>query len=272
MHTLLTELAPVEQVALLALRFRALDARSATPILGDHLAEQVAEAIGLDLTSPKIPRSVVLVHAVRARTLDRLVRRFIEEHPDAVVVDLGCGLDSRRHRVSPPPGTDWYDVDLPTVIRLRERFLPDDPHRVPADVTSSNWLRDVPRNRPTMVLTDGLMALLTRDEFIGLARTVNDHFASGELVFNAYSRLAMRNSRRLRRGPLSMPIAGEGIDDPLEPETWDAQLSLIEELSMSCAPEVSQYPPLLRTIAHISARSKRMIRVGDRVVHYRFPT
>jgi O-methyltransferase involved in polyketide biosynthesis len=270
-ESLLEDLTPVEQVSLLGLRLRALDARSGTPILGDSTAAEVADAVGLDMMSPKIPRSVVLVHAVRAKTLDGVVRQFVAEHPDAMVVDLGCGLDARRQRCAPPPGIDWFDVDLPAVIRLRERFLPDDAQRIPADVTSPEWLRDLPRDRPTIVLTDGLMALLTGGAFVGLAQAVTEHFAGGEFTFNAYSRLAMRNSRRMRAGPLGLPTAGEGMDDPQEPETWNARLSLVEELPMACAPEVTLYPPLLRAIARIGARSTRMVRAGDRVVRYRFP-
>ena len=89
-------------------------------------------------------------------------------------------------------------------------------------------------------------------------------------MFNAYSRLAMRNSRRLR-GPLRMPTAGEGIDDPREAETWNARVSLIEELSMARAPEVALFPPLLRTVSRLSARSARLVRAGDRVLRYAFP-
>lgn len=115
------------------------------------------------------------------------------------------------------------------------------------------------------------MALLSAAAFITMARKVTNHVTSGEFAFNAYSRLAMRNSRRMRGGALSMPTAGEGIDDPHEPETWAAGLSLIEELSMARAPEVAWYPPLLRAVARLSARSPRMVRAGDRVVRYAFP-
>lgn len=271
MTALLEDLTPVEQAAVLALRLRALDVHSATPILGDRAAVRVADALGLDLAHPKIPRSVVLVHAVRAKTLDAVVHRFTREHPAAIVVDIGCGLDTRRHRVSPPRDTDWYDVDLPAVTKLRKRVLPDDPHPVPADVTSSGWLREIPRDRPTIVVADGLMALLTGAAFVELARTITSHFGEGEFAFNAYSRLAMRNSRRMRTGPLRMPTVGDGIDGAQEPEAWDARLSLVEELSMARAPEVSLYPPLLRTFARISARNERLVRAGDRVVRYRFP-
>ncbi|MDQ2710462.1 MAG: hypothetical protein M3Z25_23850 [Actinomycetota bacterium] len=134
-------------------------------------------------------------------------------------------------------------MDLPQVTRLRERFLPGGAHLLGIDIRSPGWLDDVPRDRPAVVVTDGLMALLSAASFIAMARAVTAHFAEGELAFNAYSRLAMRNSRRMRGGPLSMPTEGEGIDDPHEPETWDARLSLIEELSMARAPEVALFPP-----------------------------
>jgi O-methyltransferase involved in polyketide biosynthesis len=274
MDTALADLTPVQQVCLLGLRLRALDARSPTPILNDTVSAAVAEAVGLDLAHPRIPRSVVAVHAVRAKTLDAVVGRFVAAHPEAVVLDLGCGLDPRKQRCAAsrplPSGVDWYDVDLPAVARLRERFLPAGSHVVGADVVSPGWLDELPRDRPTVVVTDGLLALLAEADFIALTRAVAVHLAEGELAFNAYSRLAMRNSRRVR-GPLRIPTAGTGIDDPREPETWGARLALVEELSMARAPEVALYPPLLRTVARLSAHSARLVRAGDRVVRYAFP-
>jgi O-methyltransferase involved in polyketide biosynthesis len=273
MDSSIAELTAVQRVSLLTLRLRALDARSDTPILGDALSVQVAERLGLDLTS-KISRSMVLVHAVRDRMLDRLVSRFVADHPTAVVVDLGCGLDTRRHRCNPPPGVDWYDVDFPAVIGLRERLLPDGAHLIGADVTATAWLDELPRERPAIVVTNGLMLLLTAEAFIALTRAVTAHFDSGELAFNAYSRLALRNSRRAGRrksGPWSMPAAvGDGIDDPHEAEAWDAGLSLIEEQFMANAPEVNLWPTVWKTVARLNARSIRFARAADRVIHYRF--
>ena len=133
------------------------------------------------------------------------------------MLDLGCGLDTRLQRCAPPPGVDWYDVDFPAVTRLRERLLPCRAHLVGADLTTTGWLDRVPRDRPAMVVTDGLHALLTAEAFTALTRTLSSHLDRGEFAFNAYSRLAMRYSRRLR-GPLAVPTSGEGVDDPREPE------------------------------------------------------
>ena len=272
----IAELTGVQRVALLTVRLRALDARSDAPILGDALSVQVAERLGLDLSASKVPRSMVRVHAVRDRMLDRVVSGFIAGHPTAVVVDLGCGLDTRRYRCDPPPGVDWYDVDLPAVIGLRERLLSAGAHLIGADVTTSAWLDGLPRERPAIVVTNGLMLLLTADAFIALARAVTAHFDSGEFAFNAYSRLAMRNSRRAARyvknGPWSLPAAvGDGIDDPREAETWGARLSLVEEQFMAEAPEINLWPPVWRTVARLNARSVRFARAADRVIRYEFP-
>jgi O-methyltransferase involved in polyketide biosynthesis len=267
----LDELTPVQQVALLALRLRALDARSPAPILGDPVSLEVARAVGLDLSTPRIPRSAVLVHAVRARMLDGIVGGFVAEHPRAVVLDLGCGLDSRWQRCAVPATVDWYDVDLPPVARLRERVVPGGTHVIAADVTASDWWEGLPVDRPVLAVSDGLLALLSPAGFAAVARALTGRFAAGEFAFTAYSRLALRNARRMSgRGPLSMPVAGEGIDDPHEVEGWGVRLRLVEEHFMGRAPEVGRFPPVLRAVARVNARSTRLARAADRVMRYRF--
>ena len=62
--------------------------------------------------------------ALRAKMLDERVRRFTAEHPEAVVVDLGAGLSDGVVRARPPVTVDWYNVDLPPVIALRDAVLP----------------------------------------------------------------------------------------------------------------------------------------------------
>jgi hypothetical protein len=79
----------------------------------------------------------------------------------------------------------------------------------------------------------------------------------------------MRGGRRAPEA-LRMPIEGEGITHPREPEGWGAGLTLVEELLLTHAPEVAQFPPLLRTITRLCARSTRISRAGDRVVRYSF--
>ena len=123
------------------------------------MADEIITKLGYDLARfPALttkfldPRSRVFDIAVRARTLDDLVRRFISDHPDAVVLDLGAGLDTRMFRVDPPPTVTWYDIDFPEIIGLRARVVPatrERPqHRARTSPTRTGSRRSPARGRP----------------------------------------------------------------------------------------------------------------------------
>ena len=123
---------PAQESLFLTLGGRALDSRLPRPFLGDTMADEIMTTTGYDLSkfpalSTKIldPRTKVFDIAVRAKRFDELVRRFVIHHPDAVVLDLGAGLDGRMFRVDPPPTVGWYDVDFPEVVALRPHLLPN---------------------------------------------------------------------------------------------------------------------------------------------------
>ena len=60
----------------------------------------------------------------RAALIDDEVLAFIRQHPDAVVAQIGAGIDARFERLGRPAITAWVDMDLPEVIALRRRLLP----------------------------------------------------------------------------------------------------------------------------------------------------
>jgi O-methyltransferase involved in polyketide biosynthesis len=253
------------------LHVRAVDAASSRPVLGDPDAAALAEASGHDFAAlRRLPAVFATAHAARTACLDDVVRAFVARNPDGVVLDLGCGLDTRVRRCAPPPGVDWFDVDLPEVVALRERLLPGTSHTVAADLTGdAGWLGAVPTDRPLLAVTDGLMALLDGPAFRSMIAAVAAHAGSGEVAFNAYTRASLR---RGAAGPsvvqVSTPAAAEGVDDPREPEGWGSGLRLVEEIMVSRSPHVARYPQPWRAVAAVVARSDRMSRAGDRILHY----
>ena len=88
---------------------------------------------------------------------------ILTRHPDAVVLHLGCGLDTRAFRVQPPATVDWYTVDLTGISAVRDQVLPTNPqsHTVVASVAESDWATAIPADRPTILIADGLFAFLT---------------------------------------------------------------------------------------------------------------
>jgi hypothetical protein len=82
----------------------------------------------------------------RAKAIDDSVRDYLTAHPDAVVLHLGCGLDSRVLRIDPGATVAWFDLDQEPVIDLRRRLYParEGVTTVATSVTDPGWWADVP--------------------------------------------------------------------------------------------------------------------------------
>ena len=281
MSIALPEFTPAQESLFLTLGSRALDSRLPRPFLGDTMADEIIATIGYGLDKfPQLNtklldrRSKVFDVAVRAKILDEMVRRFVLLRPDAVVLDLGAGLDGRISRVNPPPTVEWYDVDFPEVVALRRKLLPQptNAHNVGADLTDPDWLHDIPRDRPAMIVADGLVLFLGQDDFVSLLNRLTAHFPGGELALNAYTTYAMwtfKHSRAMRA--IAGGMANPGINDPRQLEHWVDGLTLLDEIFLTRAPEVAQLPLIGRLTSRLASRSAKLSRIMATVVlRYRF--
>jgi O-methyltransferase involved in polyketide biosynthesis len=272
-----TDLSPIEQTAFLTEYARALDSQWAKPILGDTLAHQVVGKIDYDFAGLGVQTSVVCQTALRAKMLDDRVRAFIGEHPDAVVVDLGAGLDSGFYRVGPPSTVDWYSVDLPGITALRDEVLPavQQSRSVPVSLTVEHWPDAIPADRPTMLVADGLFAFLTEPMIVAIFRRITDHFRSGELAFNDYGRIGWASRVAIKLYPQKMfkdvgsQFGYPGFKDAHHPETWNPNMRLAEEASLVDAPEVDLFPGWIRVATKLSGMSKTGRRKA-RILRYAF--
>jgi O-methyltransferase involved in polyketide biosynthesis len=272
-----TELSPIEQTAFLTEYARALDSQWTKPILGDSLAYDVVAKIDYDFAGLGVAPSVVCQTALRAKMLDDRVRGFIDRHPDAVVVDLGAGLDSGFYRVAPPPTVDWYSIDLPGITAVRDAALPpsSQSHSVAASVTESDWADGIPAHRPTILLADGLFAFLSEAAIAGIFRRITDHFHSGELAFNDYGRIGWFSRQAIKLYPQKMfsDVASQfqypGFKDAHHPRTWNPRMRLVEEASLVDAPEVDLFPGWIRVATKVAGFSKTGRRKA-RILRYAF--
>jgi O-methyltransferase involved in polyketide biosynthesis len=205
--------------------------------------------------------------------LDDRARQFIAEHPDAVVVDLGAGLATPMQRVTPPPTVDWYNVDLPNVIALRDHLVPDDDraHSIPASLADNAWTGQIPSDRPTFLIADGLLAFVPESLLINLFRHIPEHFRTGELAINDYGRVSALSiaAMKVAFSAVGTQWIYRGFNDARLPETWSPRLQLVEENSLSHATEVDLYP----TAARVSTRLMGMTKSGARtarILRYRF--
>ncbi len=273
MRIAITDLTPVELTAFVTQYARALDSRWPRPILGDTLADDIVAKIDYDFDAMGVPSSAVRQTALRAKMLDDRVRRFVSDHPDAVVVDLGAGLGTAMLRVAPPTTVDWYSVDLPNVVALRDELVPaaDHAYSVAASLADDSWTERIPSHRPTVLIADGLLAFLPEPVIVGLFRRIPEYFSSGEVAMNDYGRVSRLNIAAMKIGfsVVGNQWAYQGFSDAHVPESWSPQLRLVEEASLSHAPEIDLYPAVARVSTRLMGMTKSGARTA-RILRYRF--
>ena len=116
-------LSDVAATSLVMLYCRALESQTQNPILSDPKAVEVVETLNQALSdshdtlhrklvSGKLENILVMSIAIRAKRYDEYVRAVLARTPHAVVVNIGCGLDTRFWRIDNGQ-VRFYDLDLP---------------------------------------------------------------------------------------------------------------------------------------------------------------
>ncbi len=260
-----------KETLLTTLYCRALDSRSKHPLLHDQASEEIVRCIDYDFRKLKIFRGDVIQFALRTIQLDQWTRDYLAAHPDATVLHLGCGLDSRVERIDPPKSVRWYDLDFPDVIELRRRFYPprDSYCLIGADVSDKSFLDQVQATGPVMIVAQGLFMYLSEYQVKELLQRLTSHFQSGQLAFDVLSRLAVR---LVKWSPAIIATGAEllwGVDDLRAIEQWVPRLQLVTEVAWTEALASARISWVYRLMGRVSNRLPPWRRLS-RLLLYRF--
>ncbi|WP_033295438.1 class I SAM-dependent methyltransferase [Amycolatopsis jejuensis] len=267
------ELVGVQKTLSPVLKAKALDNRLPEPILGDRYAEETMRRLDPGYDHRRFGTSQLgLAAVVRAKAHDEWARRFLSAHPDAVVLHLGCGLDARMYRLDPPATVDWFDVDYPSVIELRRQFLPPREHYtlIASNVTNLTWLDQIPRNRPTLLIAEGLVPYLPEPAARRLLTTVVDTFPGGQIQLDTVSVWAWRTSKwdpTLRKYGTQFHC---GFDDPSALADWHPRLEYVDEAPMNDSPELMAKAPANVRRAYRLLNLLPGMKRSTRIVRFRF--
>ena len=269
-----------KETMLMTLYGRAVQSKWQNPILRDPWAENAVQHIDYDfgkvdrmggVFSPLIHDLGAKMIATRAATFDLLTRTFLNDHPDAVVLHLGCGMDSRVFRIDPPASVEWYDVDYPDVIDLRRQLFPErDPdhyHLIGVPLEDLRWLDAVRGDHPVLLVAEGVLPYLPEVTVKALLNTVAGHFSAGQMAFDAMPSLVVK-----RQGS---NVGGTGatykwaLDDPQDIHQLEPKLQLVKEYGTRELVSFDRLPPLVRAMLRAMEVSPALRRM-DRIVVYRF--
>lgn len=251
----------VSQTLLIPLYFRAMESLRPDALVRDPKAMELVSRLDCDFSGVQRLRNEQVSFLLRMREFDRLARAFLAEHPAGVIVDLGCGLDTRFERVDNGQ-VEWYGLDLPEVIQLRKELLEETPrsHFIGCSVLDFSWMDALSAQpgRPILFLAEAVLVYLEEADVRRLVQALARRFPGAELVCEAYSPVVVRFHPR----PKAVARPHWGLKDDRDVEAWAPGIRLLSRWYYFDRPEPRLGAFLL--IRHFPFLA-RMVRI----VHYR---
>lgn len=207
--------------------------------LEDKKAEEIWAAEGFKLKGKSKSKWLAYYMGIRSAVFDAWVKSKMRSESGAVVIHIGCGLDSRVLRVG-AFNQHWYDVDFPEVISERERyFAQTDSYRMLAgDAREPRWLNDIPKARHAVVVMEGVSMYLGNEELCALFEALSERFEKISLLMDCYTVMAAKMSKY--KNPINDVgvTVVYGLDDPTIVERGG--LRFINEHNMTPSEYVDQ--------------------------------
>ena len=131
--------------------------------------------------------------AMRQYDLAFEVRDYLKDHPNAAVVNLGCGLDSTG-RACDNGSCKIYNLDFPDVITVRNELLPvgEREENIPCDLNDTAWFSKIDATGGAIFFAAGVFYYFLTEQVKTLVQSMADAFPGGVLVFDAANRTAVK--------------------------------------------------------------------------------
>ena len=131
--------------------------------------------------------------AMRQNDLAWEVRDYLREHPNAAVVNLGCGLDDTG-RSCDNGSCRIYNLDFPGVIAVRDALLPagEREENIACDLNDTTWFRRIDASGGAVFFAAGVFYYFLTEQVRALVQAMADAFPGGRLVFDAANQKAVR--------------------------------------------------------------------------------
>lgn len=211
-------------------------------LLQDKKAEEIWEKEGFSLKGKGKSKWIAYNMAMRSVVFDCWTRRQLQVCPHAVVLHLGCGLDSRCIRVK-TRGCQWFDVDFPEVMVARKQYFEEIEgyHMVGADIREEAWLARIPGDRTAIIIMEGVSIYLTPEELKAVLRRWNEHFREVHILLDSYTVFGTKAAKY--KNPIHEVGVTQvyGLEDPRKLEEGSG-LSFVRELSLTPAELIKQLP------------------------------
>lgn len=234
----------VADTLFIPLLMRKRETERPNPFFVDPLASALVARIDYDFERYRGARQSSVGVGLRARYFDEQAAAFIREHTHPVVVQIGCGLDTRWSRIGEDLAAKacFYELDLPEVINLRCKVLPETPRdrHVSVSMFETFWMDELRLAHPRssfLFIAEGVFMYFEKEAVRGVLENLAERFPGSMVLFDMVSSWMCRNAHRHDTVRLASATFRLGCDRDRDLEEWSEKLSFVSSRVMADFPE-----------------------------------
>ncbi len=173
----------ISDTALWVAVYRARETERKDALFRDPFARKLAGDRGEQIAkNMQVGQRYEWPYVARTVRFDQIITEQIKHGTD-MVINLAAGLDTRPYHMDLPASLQWIEVDLPAMIDYKEEILHNEKprcalERVHLDLASVAARRELfqrlgSKAKKVLVLTEGLLVYMTRDEVAELGKDLS---------------------------------------------------------------------------------------------------
>lgn len=264
------KLTDVPETMLITLWAKAEESKRPDALLRDEKAQEIIRKIDYDFSKFGKASFSQSGCCVRASLIDEEIKAFFAEHPDAVAIQLGAGIDARYERLQRPEITHWYDLDLEESIDLRRKLLFESERNtyIASSMFDYGWTDTVKSHgKPVLIIIEGVLMYFEPEQIKAFFDEICRRFDNATVLFDMLAFSLVGHSKQHD----SLRKVGKGVEfrwsvlDTKEMETWNPKLRVEKEYYLSDYNN-GRFPFLFRILYHIPWFYRRF---NQRVVRLR---
>lgn len=233
----------IAETLLITVYSRAIESQKPNPIINDPIAIDLVARLPYDFRHFDNKPSTSVGVAIRANYFDEQAKQFLNKHPDGVIVNLGCGLDTRLQRLGATAQyTPFYSLDIQEVIELRQQYLPPLANEtlITDSMFDTAWLQQLKAKhpqQPVLLLAEGVMMYFDASQNKQFLNHVADHLERAYLHFDCPSLFFSTKSEHHSTVKYTKARFRFGLDDPKTLQMWDGRWQYLQHCYFSAFKE-----------------------------------
>ena len=189
----------VQETLVIPLYGRKLCTERFPDLFQDRKAVELIDKLDYDFTELE-KQSESMAHqfgalevAMRETDLMYEMKDYLKSHPQATLVNLGCGLDQTCENVDNGQ-CHIVNIDLPDVIAARNELLPesDRVRNISCDLNDFSWFEKIDDRHGVCFMAAGVFYYFKKDDMKKLLSAMEKRFTGGRLAFDSANERAVK--------------------------------------------------------------------------------